>query len=69
MWRNLGRPQVREDSAEADLYKMLIRDLSTGSVIRQEREVDAYGNFVKKRSRGGIGGSRTMKSAFSDEEM
>ena len=32
-----GQQLPREDSAEADLYKMLIRDLSTGGVIRQPR--------------------------------
>ena len=30
----------REDSAEADLYKLIIRDLSTGGVIRQPRDTD-----------------------------
>lgn len=70
IWQNLGRPEVREDSAEADLYKLLIRDLSTGSVIRQQREVDAAGAFIKKSrssSRRGSSGGR-MKSAFDDEE-
>ena len=72
IWRNLGRPDVREDSPEADLYRMLVRDLSMGGVIRQEREVDAFGNFVKKQpSRSQRGGQRDnrMKSAFSDEEQ
>lgn len=73
IWTNLRRPQVREDSPEADLYKLLIRDLSTGGVIRQERAVDGYGNFIKKepsRSRRGSVGARDsrMKSAFDEEE-
>ena len=66
IWRNLKKPQVREDSAEADLYKLLIRDLSTGGVIRQHRETDYAGNFIKRQtkpvSRGQ--GSKTMESAF-----
>lgn len=71
IWGNLGRPDVREDSPEADLYKMLIRDLSMGSVIRQQRAVDAYGNFIKKerptRQRGTSGyQDGRMKSAFDD---
>jgi hypothetical protein len=41
----------REDSAEADLFKLLIRDLSTGGVIRQERDVDESGQFVRRRPR------------------
>lgn len=63
----------REDSSEADLFKYLIRDLSTGGVIRQERETDAQGRFLKKqhtrpaRSLGGRA-SQVAKSAFDDSE-
>lgn len=70
IWQRLGRQPVREDSAEADLFKLLIRDLSTGGVIRQERPTDYAGNFVKKsppKTRGTP--SRTMTSAFDDEEV
>jgi hypothetical protein len=71
LWKNLGRPEVREDSADADLYKLLIRDLSTGSVIRQERATDGYGNFIKKTPsrRTGIPNDNRTKSAFDDEEQ
>lgn len=70
IWRNLGKPTVREDSAEADLFKLLIRDLSTGSVIRQYRETDYHGNFLKKENRHVPKGqgSRTMESAFDDDK-
>ena len=71
MWGRIGREQVREDSADADVFKLLIRDLSTGGIIRQYREVDYHGNFIAKSrpksSRGS--GSRTMKSAFDEEEL
>ena len=43
-----GELLPRDDSPEADLYKMLIRDLSTGGVIRQQRESDYNGRFVKR---------------------
>ena len=70
IWRNLEKPQVREDSAEADLYKLLVRDLSTGGVIRQHRETDYHGNFMKRKAptvpKGQ--GSRTMESAFDDSK-
>jgi hypothetical protein len=70
IWRKIGRAGVREDSADADLYKLLFRDLSTGSIIRQHREVDYHGNFVPKaperRPRGS--GPRPLVSAFDDEE-
>jgi hypothetical protein len=70
IWDNLGKPGVREDSAEADLLKMLVRDLSTGSVIRQRRETDYAGNFLRKqpaRSRRGQA-PRTAKSAFDETD-
>lgn len=66
IWDNLKRPACREDSAEADLYKILIRDLSTGSVIRQHRETDYRGNFLAKSKASGRGvkGGAPLKSAF-----
>lgn len=70
IWRNIGKGQVREDSADADLYKLLIRDLSTGGIIRQHREKDYYGNFLpketKRRSKGS--GPKPPVSAFDEEE-
>lgn len=48
IWEKIGKGPVREDSADADLYKLLIRDLSTGGVIRQYREKDYFGNFIAK---------------------
>lgn len=69
IWQTIRGNQPREDSAEADLFKLLIRDLSTGGVIRQHRETDYAGNYIpKKRSKSGGVGSRTMKSAFDDTE-
>jgi len=38
IWLNLRGSLPREDSSEADLFKLLIRDLSTGGVIRQGRK-------------------------------
>ncbi|MEI8397301.1 MAG: hypothetical protein WCF85_21480 [Rhodospirillaceae bacterium] len=71
VWTVLGRQPVREDSAEADLFKLLFRDLSTGGIIRQHRETDYAGNFIKKQpqrqaTHGNI--SPVMKSAFDDGE-
>lgn len=73
IWRKIGKGRVREDSADADLYKLLFRDLSTGGVIRQHRETDYYGNFVAKpaaKRAGGSGGAqKTLTSAFDDEDQ
>lgn len=71
IWTELGKPRVREDSSDADLFKLLIRDLSTGGVTRQHREVDYYGNFVAKtperRAKGS--GPKPITSAFDEEDM
>jgi hypothetical protein len=73
IWQKIGKGRVREDSADADLYKLLFRDLSTGSVIRQQRETDYYGNFIAKpaakRSAGGMTGSKTLASAFDEDDQ
>lgn len=71
MWESVHGAQVREDSAEADLFRLLVRDLSTGSVIRQHRETTSDGRFLRKgpvRTTRAVG-SRTMKSAFDDAEQ
>jgi len=49
---------------------LLIHDLSTGHVIRQHREVDYYGNFVKSQPKKRQPGtaSRIMASAFDDDK-
>jgi hypothetical protein len=65
-----GEPVPRDDSGEADLFRMLIRDLSTGGVIRQPRETDYQGKFLKRK----VGGPRrasssTMESAFEDTKQ
>lgn len=71
VWSELGKESVREDSADADLFKLLFRDLSTGGVVRQHREVDYFGNFVAKtpsrRPKGS--GPKPMTSAFDDEDL
>lgn len=68
IWQKLHGDAVREDSAEADLFKLIIHDLSIGHVIRQYREVDNYGNFMKARRSPKGSSSGYMKSAFDDEK-
>jgi len=65
IWNAIHHEIPREDSAEADLFKLLIRDLSTGGVIRQSRDTNHHGQFVKKKSGGTKkSGTGTMESAF-----
>lgn len=68
VWARLSRDPVREDSAEADLFKLLIRDLSTGGIIRQHRETDWSGNFIKTKPQRSTRGTsaHVHKSAFDD---
>ena len=70
IWQQIHGATAREDSAEADLFKLLISDLSTGHVIRQHREKDYYGNFIKSQPRR-IQGYKAdqMTSAFDDEKQ
>ena len=62
IWQNIYGELRPESSPEADLYRLLIRDLSTGGVIRQHRETTYDGQFLKKGGRAPA--TRTMKSAF-----
>jgi hypothetical protein len=69
IWTNLYGEIPREDSAEADLYKFLMRELSMGEVIRIERDKNRLGQYLRKRPPGrrkGIPPPATLKSAFED---
>lgn len=69
IWQQLNGEEVREDSMEADIFKLLIHDLSTGRVIRQHRQKDYFGNFVKKTpAKKSAYSTNKMKSAFDDGE-
>ena len=50
---------------------MLIRDLSTGGIIRQYRRTDYYGNFIKQPTKKpkNSNPSRTMESAFDTSKL
>lgn len=62
--RNIQLP--RDDSAEADLFRYVIRELSTGGVIRQARSTTEDGRFLKKRPTKNLRqkNAQTMESAF-----
>jgi len=70
---NAASSTLREDSSDADLFRLMFRDLSTGGIVRQHRETDYQGNFLAKPTRRGPpiqkGTPRTMKSAFDDGEQ
>lgn len=68
VWQKVDGRQVADNSPEADLFKFIFYELTTGYVIRQHREVNAYGQYVKqptvKRSSGM--GSGVYVSPFED---
>jgi hypothetical protein len=66
IWVNLKGSVPRDDSEDADLFRLLIHDLSTGRVIRQDRQTDASGHFVKQQAqrRPAGPGSNVYESAF-----
>jgi hypothetical protein len=67
IWANIHGKFPRDDSSEADLFRLLIGDLSVGRIIRQHRETNYAGQFMTKpRSKSQPSG--VMKSAFDDEE-
>lgn len=71
IWQSVSDTIPRDDSAEADLYRLLIHDLSTGRVIRQFRETTYDGQFIKQSSKGQSRKtpSSTMESAFEDTKQ
>jgi hypothetical protein len=68
IWEQIHGEEVREDSAEADLFKLMIRDLSTGGVIRQHRDTTADGHFLSKRVPTRKAKKLTLESAFEDSK-
>jgi len=73
IWKKVGKGPVREDSPEAGLYRLLIRDLSMGGIIRQHREKDFQGNFygkvAKRKTAPATPGPKPMESAFDDTDL
>lgn len=67
IWEELYGGRVREDSADADLFKLIVQDLSMGHVIRQFRETDRNGNYIKQQVRKNTSKSPYHKSAFDNE--
>lgn len=70
IWDQVHNERPQENSAEADLFRYLIRDLSTGGVIRQDRETTSDGQFLTRSrpptNRNTHSSQRVMESAFED---
>lgn len=68
IWSIMDGSSVTENSPQADLFKVLIRDLSLGSIIRQHVEYDYMGNPIKKVRSKPIPGGKPVVSAFDNNE-
>jgi len=68
MWMNIKGSIPKDNSAEADMFKLLIDDLTRGRVIRQKREANSQGQFYKKQRRESRS-SDFMESPFDDEDQ
>ena len=68
MWMNVKGSIPKDNSAEADMFKLLIDDLTRGRVIRQKREANSQGQFYKKQRREARQ-SDFMESPFDDEDQ
>ena len=66
IWDQIHGVEVREDSAEADLFKLLIFDLNTGHVLRQIRDKNMHGQFLSKRSKAQQPRKTVLESAFEN---
>jgi hypothetical protein len=63
IWLSFSDNIPKEDSSDADLFKLVIRDLSTGGVIRQTRRKNHQGQFIKDSTQPSRR-SNTLESAF-----
>jgi hypothetical protein len=68
IWEQIHGEEVRENSAEADLFKLMIGELSIGRVIRQHRDTTADGRFLAKSVTTRRPKKITLESAFEDRK-
>jgi hypothetical protein len=66
IWEHVHGEEVREDSAEADLFKLLIFDLNTGRVLRQVRDKNLQGQFLPRRRLSSRPQTTVLESAFEN---
>lgn len=50
VWQEIDGRQVADNSPEADVFKFIFHELTTGYVIRQHREVNYAGQYVKQKT-------------------
>jgi hypothetical protein len=66
----LGAPLPADNSAEADLFRELFRELNMGAIIRQPRESDAVGRFLRAApAKSRRPASKVLESSFEDSKQ
>jgi hypothetical protein len=68
MWEAIGGQQVADNSPEADLFKYITFQLTTGYVMRQDRQTTAGGQFVRQTTRRPADKSGVMKTPFDNKD-
>lgn len=68
IWMNIKGEIPTDSSAEADLFKLLIDDLTRGRVIRQKRDINIQGQFLKKTPQPKGISTNVMESPFDTQD-
>lgn len=68
VWDKIHGVHVADNSAEADLFKLLMHDLSVGHVLRQERAANSDGQFYRQKPTRTRVRSQFLKTAFDDDK-
>jgi hypothetical protein len=67
IWEEIHGERVRDDSAEADLFKYIMNQLSQGYVVRIQRQSDSEGRWIRAKTAKRSSGD-TLKSPFDDKD-
>ncbi|EGQ8518389.1 hypothetical protein U5884_003307 [Vibrio parahaemolyticus] len=68
IWLSFSDSVPRDDTSDAGLFSLVIRDLSTGGVLRQARRKNNQGQFMKEQTKTRLN-SYTMESPFEDTKQ
>lgn len=69
VWQKINGQQVADNSAEADLFKLIFHELTTGYIIRQHREVNYAGQYVKTQTKAAKTPKGVYVSPFEDGKL
>lgn len=67
IWNNTQGTTLPGDSAQADLFKTYVSDLTMDHIIRQQRLKDYYGNYIQERRKKPAPGQKISAATFDDD--